>query len=112
VRLAARVRQKPRRTVSTASGGRLLAPYSNGAFAEFERAMIRERTSAGLAAARAKGKRPAERLDRRICRDGRQADDAGRREGQNREGHRRLRNALGSRPSPHTACTIERSGRY
>lgn len=41
---------------TTTSGGRLVFQIF-GALAEFERALIRERTSAGLAAARARGRR-------------------------------------------------------
>ena len=40
---------------TTSAGGRMMMQML-GAFAEFERAMIRERTSAGLAAARAEGR--------------------------------------------------------
>jgi DNA invertase Pin-like site-specific DNA recombinase len=40
---------------TTTSAGRMMMQMV-GAFAEFERAMIRERTSAGLAAARAEGR--------------------------------------------------------
>jgi DNA invertase Pin-like site-specific DNA recombinase len=45
---------------TTTPAGRMMMQMV-GSFAEFERAMIRERTSAGLAAARAKGRvgRPA-----------------------------------------------------
>ena len=43
---------------TTTPAGRMMM-QTVGAFAEFERAMIRERTSAGLAAARARGHRRA-----------------------------------------------------
>src|SRR6202161_4295111 len=62
---------------TTTPAGRMMMQMV-GAFAEFERAMIRERTSAGLAAARAEGRiaddgrnsipRSAERLLKASCR--------------------------------------------
>ena len=45
----------PRTIDTTTPAGRMMMQMV-GAFAEFERAMIRERTSAGLAAARAEGR--------------------------------------------------------
>ena len=43
---------------TTSSGGRLIF-HIFGALAEFERSIIRERTTAGLAAAKARGRPPA-----------------------------------------------------
>jgi DNA invertase Pin-like site-specific DNA recombinase len=44
---------------TTTSGGKLIF-YIFGALAEFERNLIRERTQAGLTAARARGKKAAD----------------------------------------------------